>query len=75
MELKLESNHYKDLEEFTRDVKLIVANCKQYNGHSNDNSYTKAANALEKAFNKILAKRTAQVTGVVLDKKDKKDKK
>ncbi|KAJ9092781.1 hypothetical protein QFC21_006656 [Naganishia friedmannii] len=75
MELKLESNHYKDLEEFTRDVKLIVANCKQYNGHSNDNSYTKAANALEKAFSKILVKRTAQITGNVIDKKDKKDRK
>ncbi|KAJ9119037.1 hypothetical protein QFC22_003528 [Naganishia vaughanmartiniae] len=75
MELKLESNHYKDLEEFTRDVKLIVANCKQYNGHSNDNSYTKAANALEKAFSKILIKRTAQITGSAIDKKDKKDKK
>lgn len=58
MELKLENNHYKDLEEFVRDAKLIVANCRQYNGTGGGNQYSSAAAGLEKALQKSIDKRT-----------------
>ena len=75
MEYKLENNHYQDLEEFTRDAKLIFANCRQYNGTSEkDNQYTKAANLLEKAMDKIIARRT-KALGVGADQLNEKVKK
>lgn len=63
MELKWESNHYKDLEEFVRDAKLIIANCRQYNGVSTSNQYSAAAAGLEKALQKSLEKRTKAAAG------------
>ena len=75
MEYKLENNHYQDLEEFTRDAKLIFVNCRQYNGTSEkDNQYTKAANLLEKAMDKIIARRT-KALGVGADQLNEKVKK
>jgi histone acetyltransferase len=58
MEYKLDGNQYDDLSDFINDVKLIVANCKQYNGEKASNTYTNAANKLEKALENSLKKRT-----------------
>ncbi|KAL7421595.1 histone acetyltransferase [Cryptotrichosporon argae] len=57
MEYKLDDNHYKTVDEFVNDVKLIVANCRQYNGE--DNQYYKLAVKLEKAMEKSFKKRQA----------------
>jgi hypothetical protein len=54
---------------------LIFANCRQYNGTSEkDNQYTKAANILEKAMDKIIARRT-KALGVGADQLNDKNKK
>jgi histone acetyltransferase len=75
MEYKLESNHYQDLEEFTRDTKLIFANCRQYNGaDEKGNQYTKAANMLERQTDKIISRRT-KALGVGADELNAKAKK
>jgi histone acetyltransferase len=75
MEYKLENNHYQDLEEFTRDAKLIFANCRHYNGYDErGNQYTKAANMLERQMDKIIAKRT-KALGVDADELGEKNKK
>lgn len=75
MEYKLESNHYQDLEEFTRDAKLIFNNCRQFNGaDERGNQYTKAANMLERQMDKIIARRT-NALGVDSDKANDKNKK
>ncbi|OXG24839.1 histone acetyltransferase [Cryptococcus neoformans Tu401-1] len=55
MEYKLENNHYESIEGFVADVKLMCANCRQYNGEKS--TYTKQANLLEKALDRILKKR------------------
>ncbi|WVO16140.1 hypothetical protein L204_103809 [Cryptococcus depauperatus] len=55
MEYKLENNHYESIEDFVADVKLICANCRQYNGEKS--TYTKQANLLEKALDRIMKKR------------------
>lgn len=46
MESKLEKDQYETVEDFVRDVLLIVRNCKRYNAESTP--YAKAANKLEK---------------------------
>nr|OQO30089.1 hypothetical protein B0A51_02651 [Rachicladosporium sp. CCFEE 5018] len=46
MESKLEKDQYENVEDFVRDVLLIVRNCKRYNAESTP--YAKAANRLEK---------------------------
>jgi histone acetyltransferase len=75
MEYKLENNHYQDLEEFTRDAKLIYANCRQYNGaDERGNQYTKAANMLERQMDKIISRRT-KALGVGADQLNDKAKK
>ncbi|WVW84008.1 hypothetical protein I302_106034 [Kwoniella bestiolae CBS 10118] len=55
MENKLENNHYETVEDFVADAKLMFDNCRQYNGEKS--TYTKQANLLEKALDKILKKR------------------
>ncbi|WWD03055.1 hypothetical protein V865_001099 [Kwoniella europaea PYCC6329] len=55
MEYKLENNHYETVEDFVGDAKLMFDNCRQYNGEKS--TYTKQANLLEKALDKILKKR------------------
>ncbi|WWC89250.1 uncharacterized protein L201_004170 [Kwoniella dendrophila CBS 6074] len=55
MEYKLENNHYESVEDFVSDARLIFENCRQYNGEKS--TYTKQANLLEKALDKILKKR------------------
>ncbi|WVR07104.1 hypothetical protein IAU60_004143 [Kwoniella sp. DSM 27419] len=55
MEHKLENNHYESVEDFLGDAKLMFDNCRQYNGEKS--TYTKQANLLEKALDKILKKR------------------
>ncbi|OCF40322.1 histone acetyltransferase [Kwoniella heveanensis CBS 569] len=55
MEHKLENNHYGSVEDFLADARLIFENCRQYNGEKS--TYTKQANLLEKALDKILKKR------------------
>ncbi|WWC62045.1 uncharacterized protein I303_104633 [Kwoniella dejecticola CBS 10117] len=55
MEYKLENNHYESVEDFVADARLIFENCRQYNGDKS--TYTKQANQLEKALDKILKKR------------------
>ncbi len=57
MEYKLDGNQYDDLSDFINDVKLIVSNCKQYNGDKTSNTYTAAANKLERALENSLKKR------------------
>lgn len=57
MESKLENNHYDTIESFMDDVRLMCANCRQYNGDKN--TYTAQANKLEKAAERILRKRQA----------------
>ncbi|OAD53447.1 Cat eye syndrome critical region protein 2, partial [Eufriesea mexicana] len=52
MEEKLENGLYKNLSEFKRDFRLIVDNCRQYNG--SDNEYTEMAFNLKEAFNKAV---------------------
>ena len=75
MEYKLENNHYQDLEEFTRDAKLIYANCRQYNGaDERGNQYTKAANMLERQMDKIIFRRT-KALGVGADQLNDKARK
>lgn len=37
MEEKLEDGSYKTLRQFKRDFRLIIDNCKQYNGSDNGN--------------------------------------
>lgn len=60
MEHKLENNHYESIEGFVADVKLMCANCRQYNGEKS--TYTKQANLLEKALDRILKKRKSVLT-------------
>ncbi|WVQ80803.1 hypothetical protein IAT38_002909 [Cryptococcus sp. DSM 104549] len=55
MEFKLDNNHYESVEDFIADVKLMCSNCRQYNGEKS--TYTKQANLLEKALERILKKR------------------
>ncbi|XP_076225247.1 uncharacterized protein LOC116430496 isoform X2 [Nomia melanderi] len=52
MEEKLEGGLYKSLSEFKRDFRLIVDNCRQYNG--SDNEYTEMAFNLKDAFDKAV---------------------
>ncbi|XP_043804423.1 protein split ends-like isoform X1 [Apis laboriosa] len=52
MEEKLENSLYKSLSEFKRDFRLIVDNCRQYNG--SDNEYTEMAFNLKEAFDKAV---------------------
>nr|XP_012138018.1 PREDICTED: PHD finger protein rhinoceros isoform X3 [Megachile rotundata] len=52
MEEKLENGLYKNLNEFKRDFRLIVDNCRQYNG--SDNEYTEMAFNLKEAFDKAV---------------------
>jgi transcription initiation factor TFIID subunit 2 len=50
MGAKLEAGNYKDLAAFEADFRLVMANCKQYNG---DNTYPfNEAVAMESFFNK-----------------------
>lgn len=60
MEYKLENNHYESIEGFVADVKLMCSNCRQYNGEKS--TYTKQANLLEKALDRILKKRKSVLT-------------
>jgi histone acetyltransferase len=46
MEQKLENDQYEAVEEFVKDVLLVVRNCKRYNAENTP--YAKAANKLEK---------------------------
>lgn len=46
MESKLEKDQYENVEDFVRDLLLIVRNCKRYNAENTP--YAKAANKLEK---------------------------
>ncbi|XP_076287086.1 uncharacterized protein LOC143212316 isoform X2 [Lasioglossum baleicum] len=52
MEEKLDGGLYKNLNEFKRDFRLIVDNCRQYNG--SDNEYTEMAFNLKDAFDKAV---------------------
>ncbi|XP_028047822.1 PHD finger protein rhinoceros isoform X2 [Monomorium pharaonis] len=52
MEEKLENGSYKSLSQFKRDFRLIVDNCRQYNG--SDNEYTDMAINLKEAFDKAV---------------------
>ncbi|XP_050600726.1 serine/arginine repetitive matrix protein 2 isoform X5 [Bombus affinis] len=54
MEEKLENGLYKSLSEFKRDFRLIVDNCRQYNG--SDNEYTEMAFNLKEAFDKAVGR-------------------
>lgn len=58
MESKLENNHYDTIEAFEADFRLMIANCRQYNG-TEGNTYATQANRLEKAMEKIMKKRKA----------------
>ena len=46
MESKLEKDQYDNVEDFVKDVLLLVRNCKRYNAETTP--YAKAANKLEK---------------------------
>ena len=46
MERKLENDQYENVEDFVKDVLLLVRNCKRYNAETTP--YAKAANKLEK---------------------------
>ncbi|WWD17233.1 hypothetical protein CI109_101671 [Kwoniella shandongensis] len=59
MEHKLENNHYESVEDFVADAKTMFDNCRQYNGEKS--TYTKQANLMEKALDRILKKRQATV--------------
>ncbi|XP_015114343.1 bromodomain-containing protein 4 [Diachasma alloeum] len=52
MEEKLEGGSYKNLSQFKRDFRLIVDNCRQYNG--SDNEYTEMAVNLKEAFDRAV---------------------
>ncbi|XP_035719781.1 protein split ends-like isoform X2 [Vespa mandarinia] len=52
MEEKLEGGSYKSISQFKRDFRLIVDNCRQYNG--SDNEYTEMAINLKEAFDKAV---------------------
>lgn len=52
MEEKLDGGLYKGVNEFKRDFRLIVDNCRQYNG--SDNEYTEMAFNLKEAFDKAV---------------------
>ncbi|EDV19877.1 uncharacterized protein TRIADDRAFT_61654 [Trichoplax adhaerens] len=54
IEKKLEKRTYKKSEEFISDMRLIFANCIEYNGE--DNCYTEMAHKLEAMFNKSVQK-------------------
>ncbi|KAG5310527.1 CECR2 protein, partial [Acromyrmex insinuator] len=54
MEEKLENGSYKSLSQFKRDFRLIVDNCRQYNG--SDNEYTDMAINLKEAFDKAVSR-------------------
>ncbi|KYN44995.1 Cat eye syndrome critical region protein 2, partial [Trachymyrmex septentrionalis] len=54
MEEKLENGSYKSLSQFKRDFRLIVDNCRQYNG--SDNEYTDMAVNLKEAFDKAVSR-------------------
>lgn len=49
MEVKLENNRYEKMENFIYDARLVLNNCRMYNGENT--SYFKYANRLEKFFN------------------------
>lgn len=49
IEIKLENNRYKKIEDFIYDLRLVFNNCRAYNGENT--SYYKYANRLEKFFN------------------------
>lgn len=67
MEKKLENNLYSDLEEFRRDIKLIISNCRFFNGTDEKKSgYSKAASGMERAMEKYFTART-QAYGVRQD--------
>ncbi|KAK8864466.1 hypothetical protein IAR55_001715 [Kwoniella newhampshirensis] len=59
MEYKLENNHYESVEDFVADAKTMFDNCRSYNGEKS--TYTKQANLMEKALDRILKKRQATV--------------
>ncbi|XP_066582314.1 bromodomain-containing protein 4 isoform X2 [Prorops nasuta] len=65
MEEKLEGGSYKSINQFKRDFRLIVDNCRQYNG--SDNEYTEMAinlkEAFEKAVNRYLESETSSDEG------------
>ncbi|XP_063984165.1 bromodomain-containing protein 4 isoform X2 [Diachasmimorpha longicaudata] len=52
MEEKLEGGSYKNLSQFKKDFRLIVDNCRQYNG--SDNEYTEMAVNLKEAFDRAV---------------------
>lgn len=54
MEEKLEGGSYKSLSQFKHDFRLIVDNCRQYNG--SDNEYTEMAINLKEAFDKAVSR-------------------
>jgi len=54
MEDKLDNGEYKKFSEFRNDFKLIVNNCRLYNGQNNE--YTEMVNNLQEAFDKATKK-------------------
>ncbi|KAI8040555.1 hypothetical protein M5D96_006498 [Drosophila gunungcola] len=54
MEDKLDSGEYHKFSEFRNDFRLIVNNCRLYNGHNNE--YTEMVNNLQDAFEKATKK-------------------
>ncbi|XP_037944726.1 uncharacterized protein LOC119677450 [Teleopsis dalmanni] len=54
MEDKLDSGEYNSFRDFRNDFKLIVNNCRLYNGHHNE--YTEMVNNLQDAFDKATKK-------------------
>ncbi|OXU17702.1 hypothetical protein TSAR_001147, partial [Trichomalopsis sarcophagae] len=52
MEEKLEEGSYKTIGQFKRDFRLIIDNCKQYNG--SDNEYTEMAMNLKDVFDRAV---------------------
>lgn len=52
MDRKLESNQYKQLDDFVKDARLIFSNCRSYNDASSN--YVKNANKLEAFLNEQL---------------------
>lgn len=57
MESKLDNNHYATVEDFVSDARLMLNNCRQYNGTGNQ--YANLANKLERSLDRILKKRMA----------------